>query len=84
MDPGRIAVLGFSAGGHLAATLATVIFSNWIIAASQIGGPMGFRTVDALQRLGTDHAQTLFGLANQPAEWAWYAIAAIIALWTGR
>jgi hypothetical protein len=68
----------------LAATFATVVFSNWIIAASQVGGPMGFRTLDALQRLGTDHAQTLFGLANQPAEWAWYAIAAIIALWAGR
>jgi hypothetical protein len=68
----------------LAATFATVVFSNWIIAASQVGGPMGFRTLDALQRLGTDHAQTLFGLANQPAEWAWYVIAAIIALWAGR
>lgn len=70
--------------GTLAATTAVVMTSNWIIAASQVGGPMGFRTLDALQRLGTDHAQTLFGLANQPAEWAWYAIAAIIALWAGR
>ncbi len=68
----------------LAATFATVAISNWIIAASQVGGPMGFRTLDALQRLGTDHAQTLFSLANQPAEWAWYAVAAIIALWAGR
>lgn len=68
----------------LAATAATVMLSNWAIAATQVGGPMGFRTLDALQRLGTDHAQTLFGLANQPAEWAWYAIAAIIALWAGR
>lgn len=68
----------------LATTFATVAISNWIIAASQVGGPMGFRTLDALQRLGTDHAQTLFGLANQPAEWAWYAVAAIIALWAGR
>ena len=70
--------------GALAATFATIVFGNWIIAASQVGGPMGFRTLDALQRLGTDHAQTLFGLANQPVEWAWYAIAAIIALWAGR
>jgi hypothetical protein len=70
--------------GTLAATFATIVFGNWIIAATQVGGPMGFRTLDALQRLGTDHAQTLFGLANQPAEWAWYAAAAIVALWAGR
>ena len=38
--------------GTLAATTAVVMTSNWIIAASQVGGPMGFRTLDALQRLG--------------------------------
>lgn len=68
----------------LAATLATVLIANWTIAATQMGGPMGLPLVDSVQRLGTDHAQTLMLLANQPAEWAWYAVAAIVALWLGR
>ncbi|MEQ1512558.1 MAG: hypothetical protein ABL934_07755 [Lysobacteraceae bacterium] len=66
------------------ATLATILLANWVIAATQIGGPMGLGLTDSVQRLGTDHAQTLFGLANQPAELAWYAIAVIVALWLGR
>jgi hypothetical protein len=66
------------------ATLATILLANWVIAATQIGGPMGLTLIDSVQRLGTDHAQTLFGLANQPGELAWYAIAVIIALWLGR
>jgi hypothetical protein len=66
------------------ATLATILLTNWVIAAAQIGGPMGLGLIDSVQRLGTDYAQTLFSLANQPAELAWYAIAVIIALWLGR
>jgi hypothetical protein len=66
------------------ATLATILLANWVIAAAQIGGAMGLGLIDSVQRLGTDHAQTLFGLANQPAELAWYAIAVIVALWLGR
>lgn len=66
------------------ATLATILLANWVIAATQIGGAMGLGLTDSVQRLGTDYAQTLFGLANQPAELAWYAIALIIALWLGR
>ena len=68
----------------VASTLATILLANWLIAATQIGGPMGLRLTDSVQRLGTDHAQTLFGLANQPAELAWYAIAVVVALWLGR
>ncbi len=68
----------------LGATAATILISNWTIAATQMGGPMGLQLVDSVQRLGTDHAQTLLLLANQPAEWAWYAVAAIVALWLGR
>ncbi len=66
------------------ATLTTILLANWVIAATQIGGAMGLGLVDSVQRLGTDYAQTLFGLANHPAELAWYAIALIIALWLGR
>lgn len=66
------------------ATLATIVLSNWTIAATQMGGPMGLKLVDSVQRLGIDHAQTLLGLANQPAELAWYAVAVIVALWLGR
>ena len=68
----------------LGATFATAAISNWTIAATQMGGPMGLPLVDSVQRLGSDHAQTLMLLANQPAEWAWYAVAAIVALWLGR
>lgn len=66
------------------ATLATIALSNWTIAATQMGGPMGLKLVDSMQRLGMDHAQTLLGLANRPAELAWYAVAVIVALWLGR
>lgn len=66
------------------ATLATIVLANWVIAAVQVGGPMGLGLTDSVQRLGTDYAQTLLGLANQPAELAWYAVAVIIALWLGR
>lgn len=66
------------------ATLATILLANWIIAATQIGGQFGLKLVDSVFRLGTDHAQTLMGLANRPAELAWYAIAVIVALWLGR
>jgi hypothetical protein len=68
----------------VAATLATILLANWIIAATQIGGQFGLKLVDSVFRLGTDHAQTLLGLANRPAELAWYAIAVIVALWLGR
>ncbi len=66
------------------ATLATIALSNWTIAAGQMGGAMGLKLVDSMQRLGTDHAMTLLGLANRPAEFAWYAVAVIVALWLGR
>jgi hypothetical protein len=66
------------------ATLATILLANWIIAATQIGGQFGLKLVDSVFRLGTDHAQTLLGLANRPAELAWYAIAVIVAMWLGR
>lgn len=66
------------------ATLATMLLANWTIASTQIGGAMGLKLLDSVQRLGSDHAQTLFGLANRPAEMAWYAIALIVALWLGR
>jgi len=68
----------------VAATLITAVIANWTIAATQMGGPMGLPLLDSVQRLGSDHAQTLLGLANQPAEWAWYLVAIVIALWLGR
>lgn len=69
---------------NVVATLATILLANWTIAATQMGGQLGFALLDSVQRLGSDHAQTLFGLANRPAELAWYAIALIVALWLGR
>ena len=72
------------AATNVVATIATILLANWTIAATQMGGPMGLKLVDSVQRLGSDHAQTLFRLANQPAELAWYAVALIVALWLGR
>lgn len=72
------------AAASVLATLATIALANWTIAATQMGGPMGLKLIDSVQRLGSDHAQTLFGLANQPMEFAWYAVAVIVALWLGR
>lgn len=69
---------------NVIATFTTIVIANWVIASAQVGRAMGFGLIDSVQRLGTDHAQTLFGLANHPAELAWYAIALIVALWLGR
>lgn len=66
------------------ATAATILLANWCIAATHLGGQVGLKVVDSLQRLGTDHAMTLFGLANGPVELAWYAVALLVALWLGR
>jgi hypothetical protein len=68
----------------LVATMATILIANWSIAAMQMGGPMGLPLVDSLQRMGTDLARTLLDLANQSVEWAWYGMAAILAVWLGR
>lgn len=35
------------------ATLATIVLANWVIAAVQVGGPMGLGLTDSVQRLGT-------------------------------
>lgn len=70
--------------GNVIATAATIVIANWCIAAAQMGGPMGLPMTESLQRIGPDFAQTLLMIANQPAEWAWYAIAGVLALWLGR
>lgn len=69
---------------NVIATAATVIVANWCIAAAQMGGPMGLPMTESLQRIGPDFAQTLLLIANQPTDWAWYAIAGVLALWLGR
>lgn len=70
--------------GNVIATVATVVVANWCIAAAQMGGPMGLPMTESLQRIGPDFAQTLLLIANQPTDWAWYAIAGVLALWLGR
>ena len=69
---------------NLIATALTIVVANWCIAAAQMGGPMGLPMTESLQRIGPDFAQTLLLIANQPIDWAWYAIAAVLALWLGR
>lgn len=70
--------------GNVIATLVTVVVANWCIAAAQMGGPMGLPMTESLQRIGPDFARTLLMIANQPTDWAWYAIAGVLALWLGR
>jgi hypothetical protein len=69
---------------NLAATVAVIAIANWCIAAAQMGGPMGLPMTESLQRIGPDLVRTLLSLATQPMDLAWYAIAAIVALWLGR
>lgn len=69
---------------NLAATAAVIAIANWCIAAAQMGGPMGLPMTESLQRIGPDLVRTLLLLATQPMDLAWYAIAAIVALWLGR
>ena len=82
--------LSQAAPGHgraltaLLATVATILIANWTIAATQMGAPMGLTLTESVQRLGSDHAQTLFGLANRSVEWAWSGVAGVLALWLGR
>lgn len=68
----------------VATTLITIVVANWCIAAAQMGGAIGFGLVDSIQRLGSDHAQTLIVLANGVPDLAWYATALLLALWWGR
>lgn len=70
--------------GNVIATALTIVVANWCIAAAQMGGPMGLPMTESLQRIGPDFAQTLLLIANQPIDWAWYAIAGVLALWLGR
>lgn len=69
---------------NVTATALTIAVANWCIAAAQMGGPMGLPMTESLQRIGPDFAQTLLLIANQPTDWAWYAVAAVLALWLGR
>lgn len=66
------------------ATVVVIAAANWGISAAHIGFGFGFGLLDSIPRLGMHHAMTLFGLANLGVEWAWYGIAAIVALWLGR
>jgi len=69
---------------NVTATALTIAVANWCIAAAQMGGPMGLPMTESLQRIGPDFAQTLLLIANQPTDWAWYAVAGVLALWLGR
>ena len=69
---------------NVIATGLTIAVANWCIAAAQMGGPMGLPMTESLQRIGPDFAQTLLLIANQPTDWAWYAVAAVLSLWLGR
>lgn len=67
-----------------AGTALAIGLANWWIAGAQIGQMVGLLPWDAIPRLGWSHAWTLFSLANQGAELAWYGLALAVAVWTGR
>ena len=67
-----------------AGTALAIGLANWWIAGAQIGKMVGLLPWDAIPRLGWSHAWTLFSLANQGPELAWYAGALSLAAWAGR
>ena len=66
------------------ATGLAVVLANWWIAGSQMGYSVGMPTLEALQRLGSQHARTLIALANTPTDLAWLGIGLVVAAWLGR
>lgn len=68
----------------VAGTGLAIALANWWIAGAQIGQMVGLLPWDAIPRLGWSHAWTLFSLANQGPELAWYAVALSLAAWAGR
>ena len=66
-----------------AGTALTILLANYGIAAAEVGRNMGLLPWASALRLGPDYAGMLMGLANGPAEWAWYALALLGAAWGG-
>lgn len=60
---------------------ATCALANYAIAAMEIGGPMGFRPLDALVRMGPGLAWQLAGLANTAAGSLGYLAGVLLAAW---
>lgn len=65
-------------------TMLAIVLANWWIAGAQIGQMVGLLPWEAIPRLGWSHAWTLFSLANQGPELAWYGLALAAAAWAGR
>ena len=61
------------------ATIAMILLTNWIIAATYAGGQVGLSPWDASIRLGLGHALTLTGLANAWQDGVWLALAIAVA-----
>ena len=66
-----------------AGTALTILLANYGIAAAEVGRNMGLLPWASALRLGPDYAAILVGLANGPAEWAWYVLALAGAAWGG-
>lgn len=60
-------------------TAATIALANYGIAAGEVGRNMGLLPWASALKLGTHYAAMLLQLANGPAEWAWYALALLVA-----
>jgi hypothetical protein len=72
------------AGLAVAATMTTIVFANWGIAAAQIGRSMGLLPLESMTRLGPFYAWTLAHLANPPVDLLWLAAALVLAAITSR
>lgn len=78
-------LFGFPAGRAAAlmaaaATLATFVLANWMIAATVVGRMMGLPMLASAQRLGVDHAWVLATMANGRAGFAMLALALLVAV----
>ena len=68
----------------VAATAVAIVMANWSIVAAQLAGVMGLPFLDSAQRLGPELAWILLGLANGPAEIAWFAAGLVLAAIVSR
>lgn len=62
-----------------AATAVMILATNWILAATYAGGQVGLDPWDASLRLGTGHALTLVGIANDWRDAVWLLLALAVA-----
>ena len=61
------------------ATAGIAAIANWWIIAAQLGAMLGLAPWDSAARLGLNHAWTMAGLVNNPADLVWAGAAVVVA-----